>query len=222
MKTKIFFILGIFSLLLITIFYSSANSFRSIPDTVINKRDNLDQRPLSPPQLSQEIAWDDNGIVICNEDTQKQECPQICSDGAGGAIITWQDERNGANFDIYAQKVDSAGNTLWEANGIIICNEDTEHQYGQQICSDGSGGAIITWQDNRTGANLDIYAQRIKGFSRSPGLALSSADDDDDDDDNNGAMILVVAIIVLACVCAGILIFILFRKKRISKAPKSR
>ena len=160
MKTKIFFILGIFSLLLFTIFYSSANSFRSLPNTVINKRDKLDQRPLSPPQLSQEIAWDDNGIVICNEDTEKQERPQICSDGSGGAIITWQDERNG-NLDIYAQKVDSAGNTLWEANGIVICNEDTQKQEYPQICSDGSGGAIITWQDYRNGANYDIYAQRI-------------------------------------------------------------
>jgi len=37
-----------------------------------------------------------------------QWCPQLVSDGAGGAIITWDDLRS-ENYDIYAQRVDYNG-----------------------------------------------------------------------------------------------------------------
>ena len=101
--------------------------------------------------------WDDNGTVICNA-TGDQEVSRIVSDGSGGAIITWEDLR-GPNTDIYAQKINSAGITQWDANGTIICNA-TGEQLDQQITSDNAGGAIITWEDLR-GPNTDIYAQKI-------------------------------------------------------------
>ena len=99
------------------------------------------------------------GTVICTaEDTQLY--PQIISDGAGGAIITWEDRRNGATSDIYAQRIDSNGIVQWNANGKVICNAITD-QRDPRICSDGAGGAIITWYDYRSGSNNDIYAQHI-------------------------------------------------------------
>ncbi len=36
----------------------------------------------------------------------------ITADGSGGAILVWQDDRNG-NFDIFAQKVDFTGKIRW-------------------------------------------------------------------------------------------------------------
>ncbi len=81
------------------------------------------------------------------------------SDGAGGAIIVWQDKRNGSNFDIYAQRVSGTGNALWTVNGLAICSADSD-QVSPEIVSDGDGGAIIAWQDKRSGS-YDIYAQRI-------------------------------------------------------------
>jgi len=104
--------------------------------------------------------WDDNGTVICNA-TGDQEVSRIVSDGSGGAIITWEDLR-GPNTDIYAQKINSAGITQWDDNGTVICNATGEQLY-HQIASDGSGGLIITWRDNRNSGitNTDIYAQKI-------------------------------------------------------------
>ncbi|MFX0132806.1 MAG: hypothetical protein ACFFDN_04080 [Candidatus Hodarchaeota archaeon] len=106
-------------------------------------------------------TWTANGVNICNIGTSY--FPNICSDGFGGAIITWE-EAGGMN-DIYAQKVDSSGNILWTVNGIIICNASYDqggfYGGGEIICSDGIGGAIIAWQDGRSGINYDIYAQRI-------------------------------------------------------------
>ncbi len=105
------------------------------------------------------VRWTANGTAICTADDNQQD-PQICTDGKGGAIITWFDFRNGLNYDIYAQHINSNGNVQWEANGTIICNIYLSQRY-PQICTDGKGGAIITWFDNRRDPYGDIYAQHI-------------------------------------------------------------
>ncbi|MBI5000307.1 MAG: lamin tail domain-containing protein [Euryarchaeota archaeon] len=103
--------------------------------------------------------WIVNGVATCN-DANGQYNPNLIPDGQGGAIITWQDIRNG-NHDIYAQHVNATGIAQWAANGIIICTA-TNNQYYPKIISDGQGGAIITWEDYRAGViNNDIYAQRV-------------------------------------------------------------
>lgn len=109
------------------------------------------------------VRWFEQGVQI-TRDNAYQMHPHICSDGAGGAIIVWKDERNSINDDIYAQRVDSDGNVLWTDEGEIICIENDYQGWlaagGSQICSDGAGGAIITWHDKRSGY-LDVYTQRI-------------------------------------------------------------
>ena len=103
------------------------------------------------------VKWTTNGVGICVMDND-QYYPQLASDGQGGAILTWQDNRNG-NFDIYAQAISSTGTVKWTANGIAICTANNT-QFAPQIVSDAKGGAIITWWDYRNG-NYDIYAQAI-------------------------------------------------------------
>ncbi|MFX1574171.1 MAG: hypothetical protein ACFFB0_15615 [Promethearchaeota archaeon] len=106
-----------------------------------------------------EVQWDANGTVICTA-SNTQEFPQLVSDGANGAIITWQDSRNG-NIDIYAQRINSNGIVQWDINGITICSESGD-QNSPQLISDGEGGAIITWLDERSEKGIyHIYAQRI-------------------------------------------------------------
>lgn len=88
-----------------------------------------------------------------------QNSQLIVGDGAGGAIVAWQDARSTGDFNIWAQRFDSMGTMLWTINGKVVCNSLNEQ--GQlSIVSDGSGGAIIAWQDMRNG-NYDIYAQKI-------------------------------------------------------------
>lgn len=93
-----------------------------------------------------------------------QDRPTIVSDGNGGAIITWLDNRNpplNSNGDIYAQRIGADGNVKWTTDGVGICNNSIT-QNRPQIISDGSGGAIIVWEDLRNNINAnDIYAQRI-------------------------------------------------------------
>ncbi len=104
--------------------------------------------------------WTANGVVICNaEDDQK--APQLTADGTGGALIAWESEQASGYYDIYARRVDSAGNAQWTANGVVICNAGNNQQ-SPELTSDGAGGAVIVWPDYRF-SEYDIYAQRIDG-----------------------------------------------------------
>jgi hypothetical protein len=112
-----------------------------------------------------DTLWHANGVPICS-DLNKQSYPRICSDGAKGAIIAWTDYRGGGGADIYAQRVDSSGVPMWATDGIIISAAALAQEFSgtfPQICSDGSGGAIIIWMDrrNQPPPNWDVYAQKV-------------------------------------------------------------
>ena len=111
------------------------------------------------PQIASVKMWTPNGTPICIESNDQDFC-EICSDGHEGAIIVWEDNRTGINYDIYLQRIDSKGVVKWATNGLNVCNAN-EDQIEPKICGDGVGDAIIAWQDNRTGIDLDIYTQRI-------------------------------------------------------------
>lgn len=106
------------------------------------------------------LQWAADGIGISNT-TNNQWISNIISDQDGGAIITWQDERLGfPSYDIYTQRINSNGIVQWTTNGTPVSTA-SNIQRKPFMASDGNGGAIITWGDNRTGTNYDVYAQRI-------------------------------------------------------------
>lgn len=124
--------------------------------------------------------WTIDGMSVCNA-SSLQNMPQIISDGgAGSAIVTWEDWRNFSQSDIYAQHI-SNGFTDWTFNGVVICSESNlQHQYNTKMVADGSGGAIICWEDKRNaGSNTDLYAQRVNtsGLTQwaSNGIAICNA-----------------------------------------------
>ncbi|OGQ10292.1 MAG: hypothetical protein A3D30_10905 [Deltaproteobacteria bacterium RIFCSPHIGHO2_02_FULL_43_33] len=141
------------------------------------------------------VQWTADGVPISTA-ANSQERPAIVSDGSGGAIVTWYDYRSGTYSDIYAQRIDANGNVLWTTNGMAISTA-ANNQYYPQIVSDGSGGAIITWHDYRSG-NYDIYAQRINANGNvlwtTDGVAISTAAGDQNSPtivtDNNGGAII--------------------------------
>ncbi len=91
--------------------------------------------------------------------TDDNHAPAIVSDGAGGAIVAWVDFRSGPS--VYAQRVNSAGVTLWTTGGISITTSAGTWDNSLRMIADSFGGAILAWQDSRS--NGDIYAQHITG-----------------------------------------------------------
>jgi hypothetical protein len=83
----------------------------------------------------------------------------VVPDGAGGVIVVWADQRNGTP-DLYAQRVDAAGFALWAINGVPVSTA-AESQLPHGVVTDGAGGAIVLWWDNRTRSQANLYAQHI-------------------------------------------------------------
>lgn len=139
--------------------------------------------------------WTENGVAICTA-FEEQEYNHLVTDGAGGAIIAWEDERSDSG-DIYAQRVGSAGGVLWTANGVVISNAVDEQQV-PQMASDGAGGAIIVWEDERSDIG-NIYAQRINASGNvlwtSNGVPINTASGEQSDariiSDGAGGAIIV-------------------------------
>jgi len=105
-------------------------------------------------------TWTTSGIPICVE-SHDQTNPAIVADGFGGAVVTWMDMRNLANYDIYAQRIliDATGTPRWTTDGISICSA-YHFQYYPDLAPDLEGGAVIVWTDYRTD-DYDVYAQRV-------------------------------------------------------------
>ncbi len=122
-------------------------------------------------------AWKQNGVPI-SQATNNQWNPQIVIDGESGALVVWQDRRNSFYDLVYAQRVDSNGTRTLPENGTPVAPVEA-NQYYPKVTSDGSGGVVAVWQDNRGGTDYDIYAQRMNGAGQmlwSPGgKALSVA-----------------------------------------------
>ncbi len=104
-----------------------------------------------------QAKWSENGLPLAQV-SGVQYYPQVASDASGGAIVVWQDNRRGSDYDIYGQRVTRAGQLLWPIAGQPICVANG-HQYNPQIVTQG-GFAIVTWQDRRT-PDYNIYAQRL-------------------------------------------------------------
>jgi len=106
------------------------------------------------------VQWTTTGVIICTA-AGDQINSQLVSDGNNGAYIVWEDHRNAGNSDIYAQRIASNAAINWSANGFGICTVVND-QLKPGIVSNGNLGAIVVWQDYRSGNNFDIY---MNGFN---------------------------------------------------------
>lgn len=95
----------------------------------------------------------------------------VVSDGAGGAIVVFEEER-GADLDLYAQRIDVNGEPMWDADGVLVCDAaGDQHLFRSStgttgftpVLPDGEGGVWIAWHDGRAfGARQnDIFLQRL-------------------------------------------------------------
>jgi hypothetical protein len=120
------------------------------------------------------ILWKKYGVKICSG-PQGQSNQRVASDGFDGAIITWNQYSENTAY-LYVQRVNGEGVSMWKKNGIVITDgytSDSSHM------PDGTGGAIIVWNDDRNDVN-NIFAQKISANGTklwSPGgIAVSASE----------------------------------------------
>jgi hypothetical protein len=141
--------------------------------------------------------WTGDGVVVCGA-AFDQYTPRLVTDGGGGAIISWDDYRDG-DADVYAQRINAAGLAQWAADGRALCTNVAE-QYSGAPTPDGAGGAYVPWTDYRNTLG-DIYVQRVTAAGaiaagwRPNGDSLCIADGDQQDpaavSDGSGGLVLV-------------------------------
>src|SRR5262245_21234404 len=80
--------------------------------------------------------WVADGVALCTAGNNQID-PRIVSDGAGGAIASWEDYRAGAFPDVFAQRVSSTGVPQWLGNGFSVCTA-ANVQANPDILADGA------------------------------------------------------------------------------------
>ncbi len=104
------------------------------------------------------LSWTANGVPVTTA-AGNQSSHTLVSDANGGVIVAWQDYRSGySNADIYAQRISSAGASMWTANGVGVVTEAL-NQMSPSMQMSGMN-YIITWDDYRSDSG-DIYAQSL-------------------------------------------------------------
>jgi hypothetical protein len=111
-------------------------------------------------------GWPSAGVSVLGSGSVR-EVRAAVSDGADGAFVGWDDNRDGTseynpyNYDLYAQHVLATGtvDSHWPANGLAVCNAPGA-QYDFDLAPDGHEGALFVWEDSRNGS-FQMFAQRI-------------------------------------------------------------
>jgi len=117
----------------------------------------------------------------------------------GDFVFTWTDQRSN-DPDIYAQKINLAGEILWPDPFIVYVEQDTIPQKNPRIQATTDNAAVIVWEDFRLDRqNADLFAQKLAADGTKlwgeDGIALVTADfaqiGQRMDADNNGGVYIV-------------------------------
>ncbi len=107
--------------------------------------------------------WASQGVAASSASGSQAQI-HVAGDGDDGVIVSWVNT-NGTAVDVYAQRYDASGNLAWSPAGIRVCTAEWA-QRDPVLCPDGSGGAILAWDDIRNSSDFDIYAQRVDHFGK--------------------------------------------------------
>ncbi len=125
------------------------------------------------------ILWDSSGIPICNV-KGKQKNISVTSDTSKNIFLVWQDFRNDPSGDIYTQKLDLFGNSLWKKNGVIVSNL-VGAETNPDIAADENGGCYVSWIEEILKIKK-LYVQKINSDGKKSfgeyGIFISNPEED--------------------------------------------
>lgn len=84
--------------------------------------------------------WTGGGTRV-NEGYDSSNSIFLARDGRGGLILSWGEY--GGHETVHAQRMNSTGNRMWGANGVVVCDAGTTNAVNQGVVSDSAGGAIV-------------------------------------------------------------------------------
>lgn len=91
---------------------------------------------------------------------------EMISDGAGGLLVAWSEDRGPTSDDIVVQRLNSNLFKLWGLAGIVLCSASGS-QRTPVLTTDGAGGLIAAWTDRRSG-NREVFVGRVESDGSQP------------------------------------------------------
>jgi hypothetical protein len=104
-------------------------------------------------------VWPINGRVFFGSNDPQRE-PAVVSDGTGGILVAWLDQRSGIS-DAYVHHMLGSGtlDPVWPLSGVALTSSHGPVELA--AAPDGAGGAFVIWADDRARQYPDIYAQHV-------------------------------------------------------------
>jgi len=127
-----------------------------------NSKDALVLQKISPAGTKK---WGTNGKVLSSP-TLNYASPEVVVSDSNSVIIAWTKAGSGTTAPryIYAQRMDSLGNTMWSADVPINTIAGLPMGTTFKLISDGMGGAFISWFDDRTMLHFRAFVQHVDKF----------------------------------------------------------
>ncbi len=109
--------------------------------------------------------WGPDGVGVHPTSSNfNQVEPTAASDGNGGLVVCWTDERvSSHNVSLYSMRLNELGQEMWPAGlrGNLVCNALGDHSNSSMV-PDNQGGFYVVFEDDRNG-NPGVYSQYING-----------------------------------------------------------
>ena len=99
------------------------------------------------------ILWEDGGLPISTGDNDQVNISFDFNENITKSLITWEDYRNGLDFDIYGQVIDLENGEL--VDNLIQFTNDTTSQFNPVVHLIVDNEFIVIWEDERGFFNED-------------------------------------------------------------------
>jgi len=119
--------------------------------------------------------WPARGRVLCSAPGEQTGLVAE-ADGAGGAVVVWEDFRNGAEADLYATRLTPAGtiDPAFGDDGRPLCAAPGQ-QLKPALARVAKGILAAVWEDGRAGAPTQVRAARLIVSAATSGTRRSAS-----------------------------------------------
>ncbi len=103
-------------------------------------------------------SWGSDGFPVCTA-VGDQLAPRIAEDGAGGAVVTWIDQRE---FDtVYAMRIDTNGFSLWDSDGKRVTDRGLRTQNRAELCAVPDGVVFFWLEPGQSDGRVRLKTQKL-------------------------------------------------------------
>jgi len=130
-----------------------------------NSGTQMDALMLQKISPSGTLLWGASGKTLQNSGLN-YDWPDIVPSDSNSVILVWTKAVSGLTAPryIYAQRIDSLGNTMWASDVPVNNTAGLPMGTTFSLISDGSGGAFIGWFDDRTANHFRAFVQHIDKY----------------------------------------------------------